>query len=97
MIHYLRTKDNKSVVDAQTKGTHDFSVVVCIDQFGPLLLREAENVLDVSSIYTDFNDAQELRGAYFEGGHHKTMTADEFLAQELKKIGEKYGLVYITD
>lgn len=95
MTHYLRNEDNKTVVDAEAKGKQDLNVVVCLDAFGPMLLNvERGNAIRMIG---DFNGVQELRGKYFEGGNVENLTADEFLEKELKKIAEKYNLIYVID
>jgi len=96
MNHYLRNTDNETVVDAQTDSKKDFSVVVCIDTFGPMLLNVERGMAAIHMI-NEFTRVQELRGVYFEGGDVKRMTADEFLEVELKKTAAKYGLTYVTD
>lgn len=95
MTHYLRTKGGKTVVEAETKGKHDLSVVVCIRVYSEMLL--ACDEVNRPDFIDEFDKVQELRGAYFEGGFNKKMTANDFLRVELKKIANYYGFDYVID
>ena len=93
MTHYLRTKENNTVVEAE--GLKDeLSVVVCIWEFSDLLL--SQDADDKRICANDFDTIQEFRAEWFETVDQKE-TPDEFLARRLQEFGEKWGLGYVTD
>lgn len=99
MIHFLRTENNKTVVDA-TAGKDDLSVTVMIEPYTKLVMLHNDKWHQLSS---DFHALQELRGEYFEhpsmtkaNGTHPE-TPDKFVARRLKEIGGRWHLRHVTD
>ena len=97
MTHYLRFVDEQrfgdTVVDIEATKD-DIHCVVCIEAYSRLLL--SIKPVDVDRFIKDFDDTQEIRGAWFEFNQCKTPT-DVFAAGWLKPLAEKWNLVYLTD
>ena len=92
MVHFLRTHDNITVVEADEYHL-DFSLLVDVEAFARLLLNT--NPPEQEDLIMEFSTLQELRGEWFETNPPGTMT--NFIAQRFKKIGAKYNLGYVTD
>ena len=92
MTHFLRTKDNKSIVDIDA-WKDDLSAVVIIDEYSKFLL---DNLNRKEEIIEDFYLLSEIRGEYHETPN-QTETPDELVGRRVKEIGKKYDLAYVTD
>lgn len=106
MVIFLRTPDNKTLVDISVFGGEnpDLSSVVVIGNYSRFLLEYC--VLHGGSAVTDlinlFDDLQEMRGWLFEKYLVENKNADQREIEEkvieiLKPITEEYDLVIVTD
>lgn len=103
MIHFLRTANNKTVIEA-TAGKDDLSVAVDLVQFAEILLEINQNRLnELVAFVKDFSALQELRGEYFE---HPSMTKahgthpetpNQFVERRFREVGACWDLRYVTD
>ena len=107
MIIFLRTPDNKTLVDIDVFGGEkpDLRSVVIIGNYSRFLLEYC--VLHGGSAVTDiidlFDDLQELRGWLFEkylateNKNANQREVEEKVIEILKPIAKEYGLVIVTD
>lgn len=101
MIHFIRDKDNNTIVDAEALP-NDLHVVVSIDYYSKFLLG-VDAWTKKADVIADFNAIQELRGAWFETGPGSgskpdpDITTDDFVGERVRALADKYGLSYVTD
>jgi|JFJP01.1.fsa_nt_gi hypothetical protein len=108
MILFLRNNKNQSIVDLEvwvkTEDNNSFielQSVVIIETYSKFLLKNLDRKTE---IIEDFSIIDELRGwlweNYFGGEHNDPKKYPEvllFLRTLLKKIAEKYDLIYVED
>lgn len=90
MVHYLRQKNGKTIVDADATKD-DLSVTVDIRTYSEFLLISNRKV----EVIADFDRIQELRGEYHETMHN--LSPDELAKKVLTAMAKKYDLDYVTD
>lgn len=96
MIHFLRTKENKTIIECEVYS-NDLSSAIDIYEYSMFLLNlEA----DLNEMFVDdINNLNEIRGLWWEKekdfGNWKSI--DEYVASQYKKIGKEWGLKYVTD
>jgi hypothetical protein len=107
MIIFLRTPDNKTLVDIEVFGgkNPDLSSVVIIGNYSRFLLEYC--VLHVGNSISElidlFDDLQELRGWLFEkylaieNKNADQREIEEKVIEILKPIAEEYDLRIVTD
>tara|TARA_Y100000310_G_scaffold332064_2_gene406896 strand:- start:457 stop:762 length:306 start_codon:yes stop_codon:yes gene_type:complete len=101
MIHFIRDKDNNTIVDCEAMKD-DMSCQVNIYNFYLFLMDYSTNHYPVWPIdrldeaARDFDNVQEIRGLYWER-NELNETPDEMAARVLKELAEKYDLYYVTD
>ena len=97
MTHYIRTKNNATIVDLE-EGKYDFHTAIDIENYSNGLLLLPDDSLKQEFI-KDFSFLSELRGVWFEAiepnNQHKTMR--EFIKDSLNFVCERWDLCYITD
>ena len=96
MTHYIRTKNNATIVDLE-EGKYDFQVAIDIENYSKGLLLLPDDSLKQEFI-KDFSFISELRGGWFEviePNNDKTMR--EFIKDSLNFVCERWDLCYITD
>ena len=96
MTHFLRTKNNDTVVEVDELD-QDFSVTVDIEHYSKVLLGFDKGYQN--EFIEDISFLQELRGCWFEviqpNNPHKTMR--EFIKDSLEFSGKIWSLTYVTD
>jgi len=97
MTHFLRNKENETIVDAEVVED-DLHVIVVIGTYSKFLLEETDPHAR-GEIIGDFDNLQELRGEYFEFEVLKKtpMTSDELVEKRMCEIAKKYDLAYVVD
>lgn len=96
MTHFLRDKNGCTVVDIDKRGADDFSVSVDIFYYSFMLLEVPED--RQRAFIDDFNHIQELRGYWHEVADHTAFKDwNDFVEWNLKDIGNRWGLGYVTD
>jgi len=94
MVHFLRTKDNKTIIECEVTKD-DLSSALDVSEYSNLLLSNdnKDNLID------DFSDLDDIRGWWWEKeemmGDWKSI--DEFVSHHYKIVALKYNLNYITD
>ncbi len=108
MTIYLRTKENKTVVDMEVSETMfgtDISVAVIISEYSKILLESCKRTYDwlPESVIEDFTEIDEIRGWFWEiymenlDGTPSFKDATDAIIEKLRPIAEKYELSIITD
>lgn len=106
MIHYLRTPENKTVVDIEITqfgtnflGGGDIRVVVNLVEFSEILLKiNPKDRTRIQQCIGDFAVVQELRGEWQKIPLSKiTESPDQFVKRRLNEIGASWGLRHVTD
>ncbi len=92
MTHFLRRKDEKTVVDVEATKT-DLQCLVDVEGYSYVFMEESSRQTEVM---IDFHDLQEMRGEWHEDVE-QVESPDEFTERKLRTVGEKYGLAYVTD
>jgi hypothetical protein len=96
MTHYIRTKNNATIVDLE-EGKYDFQVAIDIENYSKGLLLLPDNSLKQEFI-KDFSFISELREVWFEVIEpHNDKTMREFIKDSLNFVCERWDLCYITD
>lgn len=95
MIHFLRNKHNKTIVDLEA-SKEDVHCSIDIKNYTMYLI---ENILIVQwpEFASDIDELAEIRGEWWETKHPEDKTPDDLAKRRCKEIGEKWGLIYITD
>ena len=101
MTHFLRDKNNNSVVDIDATPK-DLSAGVIIPAFAAILLALPEDKqLD---FINDMDGLAELRGEFWETPRRAQAkpiegleTPDELCERRCREVGEKWDLWYVTD
>lgn len=95
MIHFLRNKDNRTIISCEV-SSKDLSSAVDIEEYSNMLLDIPSNM---RSFIKAISGLDEIRGAWWENemysGNWKSI--DDFVASEYKKVAEEYDLYYVTD
>lgn len=99
MTHYLRDKDNHTIVDVEAAGKStvvDITVVVSITFFARFLLNLPEH--KQPKFTEDMHAMQELRGEYWEQyGTVSQETTNQLAERRCKEMVKAWGLTYVTD
>ena len=95
MTHFLRNKDNRTIISCDV-SSKDLSSAVDIEEYSNMLLDIPSNMRDFIKAISDLD---EIRGAWWENamysGNWKSI--DDFVAEEYKKVASAYNLYYVTD
>lgn len=108
MVHFLRNKNNKTIIETEVWGVDDdlFEIIstVLVNTYSMELIYIYESAgvykKDVYDFIQDINYLSNLRGYYYEKLKYKIKTLEElndFVKSEYKVIAEKYNLKYISD
>jgi len=91
MIHYLRTKNNRTIIECEV--THnDLHSYIDVEQYSKILIEsDKKNV-----IVWDFDELHNIRRIWFENEDDSTGIND-FVSNEYRRVAKKYDLNYITD
>lgn len=103
MIHYLRTNNNKNIVDTDLYGTIDdlkISSNIFAVGYGRAVLDMEEDLVD--DFMKDVHFLNEFRGYYFEILRYKKdietkEDVENILKEKYETIANKYNLKYVTD
>jgi hypothetical protein len=96
MTHYIRTKDNKTIVDLDERGGDDFNTVVCIQEYTIFLLNLSP--IEQMEFMLDMDFLQELRGYWFEVVEPKgDISMRDCITLKFVEIIKRWDLCYITD
>lgn len=94
VTYYLRTRKNETLADLEVEED-DLSCVVPLIAYSRYLLRLPPE--KQMSFIVDFENIQELRGAYFETSAHKLQSPRAFVKQELEFAAKKWDLTVVED
>ena len=104
MTHYLRTQNNKTVVDVETSwpsgGDGNIQSVVIIEEYTKILLSTNQTRLAgrQKQCIEDFTNLQNLRGEWFETPLAEMKESpDEFVTRRFREIGKRWDLHHVTD
>lgn len=108
MIHYLRNKNNKTIIETMTYGTieektFDLSSAIYLQKYSIQLLEIfLSNDYNEREFIDDIHELNELRGLYFEKLRYddniKTREdVDKIIKEKYKSASDKYGLIYVED
>lgn len=96
MIHYIRTENNKTIVDTETIN-NDIHIGIIIGSFAKMLLETEESKRN--EFIKDFDNLQDIREEW--NGRQRIReeykNADEFVTLRFQNISKKWNLRYITD
>ena len=93
MIHFLRDKNNHTIVDVEALPS-DIKCVIVIERFAEKLLSLSDALRPL--FIADMQLIQEIRGYLFEKNTW-TETTDEIAKAWLIPIAQRWDLVYVTD
>ncbi len=93
MIHFLRDKNNNTVVDIEAMPK-DIRCVVVIEHFAEKLLSLSDSMRPL--FIADMQLIQEIRGYYFEKNTWNE-TPDEIARNWLIPVAQRWNLGYVTD
>ena len=99
MVHFLRTQNNRSIIECEVYG-EDLSSSVNILEYSRMLLSLNESdKLSARLFLKDIDSLSEIRGEWWEVEKMsgKWKSADEFVNERFTLISNKYELNYITD
>lgn len=93
MIHFIRTKNNNTIIDVESTKD-DLQVVICIKEYSKYLLslpsdKQASFISHVDSI-------SEMRGTYFESNINN-YSSSKMAEIILKEFAKQWGLYYVED
>ena len=94
MVHFLREWNNRTLIECETYEK-DLSASVYLENYS-LHLTSKIGPLDQKEFITDFEQLNEIRGAWWEG-EHEGQTIKEFVAEIFIKIAKKWNLNYVSD
>jgi len=99
MIHYLRTSQNRTIIECEVTK-EDLGSSVHILEYSRMLLNLNEaNKGYAKSFLNDIDSLSEIRGLWWERekdfGDWKS--TEEFVKSRFTEVSEKWGLSYITD
>lgn len=95
MIHYLRNKNNETIVDIEAMK-NDISCTIGVLNYSMFLLNTipAEKRLEFA---LDIDFISEIRGEWFETKHPHENTTDKLAEKRCKQLSEKWNLYYVVD
>jgi hypothetical protein len=99
MVHFLRDKDNHTIISCDVSKTDLRSSVNVRYYTSEFLKQGAYSVISGSEFALNIDYLSELRGVWWEKeeDNPKWKNIDEFVATEYKIVAEKFKLNYVTD
>lgn len=97
MTHYIRTKNNATIVDLE-ETKDNFHVAIDLENYSKGLLLLPNDSLKQEFI-RDFSFLSQLRGVWFEviEPNNSNKTIRDFIKDSFNLVCDKWGLCYITD
>ena len=107
MIHYLRSDNNRTIIECEVTK-NDLSASVDIEQYSKILLDYIATGLQTNNtkynvILTNFKEQihnlNEIRGWWFEKEEDNDdwKSIDEFVATQFALVATEFNLKYVTD
>jgi hypothetical protein len=99
MTHYLRTSENKTIIECDVNGD-DLSTCIHVWNYSSILLDLSEsNRSYARSFAREFDDLSEIRGLWWEREKEfgDWNSVDEFIKSKFHQVSKIWGLNYITD
>jgi hypothetical protein len=97
MIHFLRNKNNRNIIECEVYKD-DLSSSVNIENYSSMLL-DLYGKGAHHSFISEMSDLDEIRGWWWEqaksSGDYKSI--DDFVREKFLMVAEHYDLNYITD
>lgn len=107
MIHFLRTKDNKNIVETEVYGIIEdlkISSNIYAEGYGCALIKlyDKDDISVTIDFMHDINELNYLRGYYFETLKHdpnitNKIDVEKFFTSKYELIANKYDLKYASD
>jgi predicted lipase len=94
MIHFLRDKGNKTIVDIEAMDK-DISCSINIFNYSTFLLNIPVGKRLIFA--SDIDAISEIRGEWFETKHPHENTTDKLAEKRCKQLSEKWNLRYVVD
>ena len=94
MVHYLRTENNRTIIECEVTQK-DLSSYVSIPEYSNLLI----NSEDGNTLIWDFDELHNIRSWWWEKEEDSgdCKSCDDFVGEQYRRVGKKYNLNYITD
>lgn len=97
MVHFLRNKQNRTIVECEVYG-NDLSTSANIEEYSKMLLDLHNKHLHYPFIKA-ISELDEIRGWWWEqakdSGEYKTI--DEFVKEKFLLVAKEFDLNYVTD
>lgn len=107
MVHYLRTKDNKNIVETEVYGVIEdlrISSNIYAEGYGRALIKlyNKEDMSIAINFMHDINELNNLRGYYFEILRHDPnvitkIDVEHIFRDKYEAVADRYDLKYVTD
>lgn len=107
MIHFLRTKNNKNIVETEVYGVIEdlrISSNIYAEGYGRALIKlyDRDDVSVAIDFMHDINELNNLRGYYFETLIHDPnvttkIDVEKIFRSKYESIADRYDLKYVTD
>jgi len=99
MVHYLRTSQNRTIVECEVTK-NDLSSSVGVTESSRMLLNLNEaNKGYAKTFLSEIASLSEIRGEWWEYAEMKGewKSIDDFVKSRFEEVASKWGLNYITD
>lgn len=94
MVHFLRNKDNWTIVECEVYD-RDLSAAVEILEYSEFLLG-LETKTQRDNFINDINYLSQIRRAFWED-EPGVQNIEEFVTEEFSKVARRWELIYVTD
>ena len=94
MVHFLRNKDNRTIIECQV-SKEDLSSAVDITEYSYMLL----SIDDKKNFIMWMTQLAEIRGWWWESEEDSNQwkSIDDFVGNKFKYVASIYDLIYVTD
>lgn len=97
MVHFLRNKENRTIIECEVYG-NDLSTSTNIEEYSKMLIDLHNKHLHYPFINA-ISELDEIRGWWWEqaedSGEYKTI--DEFVKEKFLLVAKEFDLNYVTD
>ena len=94
MVHFLRNKENRTIIECQV-SKEDLSSAVDITEYSYMLL----SIDDKKNFFMWMTQLAEIRGWWWESEEDSNQwkSIDDFVGNKFKYVASIYDLIYVTD